>query len=75
MLYVCLKLIASLFAEASVLATSTPYFPTLHLEQDDSPVPSVNCPRRQLVHVLAPVLDILPISQGEHASQARKARK
>ena len=54
--------------EASIVATATPYFPTMHLEQDDSPALSVNCPRGQLVHDLAPALDILPISQDEHAS-------
>ena len=54
--------------EASIVATATPYFPTMHLEQDDSPALSVNSPLRQLVHELAPALDILPISQDEHAS-------
>ena len=48
----------------AAIVTSIPYLPTIHFEQEDSPVVSVNCPRTQLVQVLAPALDTVPTSHG-----------
>ena len=53
--------------EALIVATATPYFPTMHFKQVDSPASCVNCPRAQLIHTIALDLDTFPFSQSKQA--------
>ena len=53
--------IIDLGGEASIVATSTPYLPTMHLEHDDSPASVVNCPCWHVVQSTAPALDTCPL--------------